>query len=95
MRIRGTIGVRGGVNREGTEVVDDPTLEQVDDPTLEQEVERLRAELLRERELRVAAEAVAAERETALAEAARALTGRSRRRFRSPSKDKLHGNWLR
>jgi hypothetical protein len=68
----------------------------VDDTALEQEVERLRAELRRERELRVAAEAIAAERETALVDAAHALVSKSRRRsLRTPSRRRLQGNWLR
>jgi hypothetical protein len=65
-----------------------------DDVTPEDEVRRLRAELERERELRVAAETLAAERE-ALAEAAKALAPRRRRRsFREPSRHRLRGNWM-
>jgi hypothetical protein len=67
-----------------------------DDTGLEQEVRRLRAELEREKELRVAAEALAAERATALADAAQELMSRSRRRSRrSSSRRHLQGNWLR
>jgi len=66
-----------------------------DDPALEQEVRRLRSELESERGRRVAAEALAAEREKALADAAEALVAKSRRRSRRSSRSKLQGNWLR
>jgi hypothetical protein len=66
-----------------------------DDRTLEDEVQRLRSELDRERERRIAAEALAAEREKALADAAQALVTTSRRRSRRSSRSKLQGNWLR
>ncbi len=62
------------------------------DALLEEEVRRLRAELDHERELRVAAEAVAAERAAALDRAEQALSQRTRR---ASSRSKLQGNWLR
>jgi hypothetical protein len=68
---------------------------QNDHSALEQEVRRLRSELDRERERRVAAEALASEREKALADAAEALVTKARKRSLRSSRSKLQGNWLR
>jgi hypothetical protein len=66
----------------------------VPEDTVLEEVWRLRAELERERELRVAAEALAAEREIALANAPTGSATESRRRSRRLTPHKLQGNWL-
>jgi hypothetical protein len=62
------------------------------DPALADEVERLRVEIQRERERRVAAEALAAERKATLEHAAR--SAKPHRRSRRLTSHKLQGNWL-
>jgi hypothetical protein len=79
--------IKGGVSSKEVRVADELALED--------EVRRLRAELERERELRFAAEALAADRQNALEESAPAPARKSRRRFRSSSRRDLQGNWLR
>jgi hypothetical protein len=60
-----------------------------------EEIGRLRAELERERELRTAAEALAAERKIALEDAPTKSAAKSRRRrSRRLTSHRLQGNWL-